>query len=105
MKIGELRHRVTLQYQTKVSDGMGGENVTWADSDTVWAAIWPVSAKEIIQAGAHSMSATHRIRIRYRSDITARWRIRNGSRYYNLTSIVNPEMKNKWLDLVVTEAA
>jgi len=105
LRIGELTKRVTLQYQTKVSDGMGNFTVTWATAAEVYAAIWPISAKETVQAMGQAMTITHRIRMRYRANIRSSWRIKHGNRYYNIVSIINPNMERKWLDILVKEAA
>ena len=103
MNIGSLNKRVLIQYPTVVSDSMGGFTTTWADSDTIWAAIWPTSAKEQVQSMGVTMTITHRIRIRYRSVLRASWRLKYGEKYYNIVSIVNPNMSNKMLDLMVKE--
>ena len=105
MGIGDLKKRVTLQYQTKVADGMGGFTVSWVDAATVWSAIWPVSASETIQAAMTTMTITHRIRIRYRAGLRASWRVSWGGKYFNIVSIINPNMSNRWLDILVKEAA
>lgn len=105
MIIGDLDKRITFQYQTKVSDGMGGWIVTWNDAATVFAAIWPVSANEIIVANATSMVVTHRIQIWYRRDIKASYRIKFGNRYFAIVSIINKNEKNESLDIMAKEAA
>ena len=101
----ELSKRVTLQHQTKVPDGMGGFTTTWVDAATVWAAIWPVSASETIQAAQATMTITHRVRIRYRSVLKASWRVSWAGRYFNLVSTIDPNMAHRWLDLMCKEAA
>ena len=105
MRIGDLKKRAVLQSQTKVADGMGGFTVAWVDSATVWAAIWPVSAAETIQAAMPTMTITHRIRIRYKAGIKPAWRIVWDGRYFNIVSIVDPNMAHRWLDIMVKEAA
>lgn len=105
MKAGDLRHRITFQYQTKVADGMGGFATTWTDAATVWAALWPTSANEVIAANATSMVVSHRIRIRYRSVLKASWRIKFGNRYFSIVGIINPNEKGELLDLMCKEAA
>ena len=105
MRIGDLQKRITLQYQTKVADGMGGFTVSWADTATVFAAIWPTSANERIQAMQEVMTVTHRIRIRYRTGIRASWRVKFGNRYFSISSIINPSEKNEMLDLLCKEVA
>jgi len=105
MNSGDLDKRITIQYQTKAPDGMGGFTVTWVDYAMVWAAIWPISADERIQAGQEVMTITHRIRIRYRSSLNPSWRVKFGVKYYNIVSIINPSMANEQVDLMCKEAA
>ena len=105
MRIGDLSKRITIQYQTNVSDGMGGSTVSWVDLATIFAAIWPVSAAETIAGNATSMVISHRIRIRYRSSFKPSWRIKFGNRYFSIISIINPSERNQVLDLMCKEAA
>ncbi len=101
----DLNKRITLQYQTKVSDPAGGYITTWTDAATVWAAIWPTSANEITAANASSMIVSHRIRIRYRSVLKASWRVKFGNRYFNIVGITSPNEGREWIDLLTKEAA
>ncbi len=104
-----LDKQIDLQAQTKTPDGMGGFTTVWASvlpaNTLIWAAIWPVSATEVIAANASSMVVSHRIRIRYRSILKASWRIKFGTRYFAIVSIINPSEAGKFLDLMVKEAA
>ena len=104
MRAGDLRHRIELQATTKASDSMGGFTNTWVTQATVWAGIWPISASEQIQAAQAIMTISHRIRIRYRDNVKASFRIKFGTRYFNIVSIINPSEANKHLDLMVKEA-
>jgi len=105
MNIGDLKKRITLQYSTRVSDGGGGSTVTWNEGATIYAAIWPMSANEQVQAMQTAMTVTHRIRVRYRRDIKASWRIAYAGRYFNIVSIIDPNMAHKFLDILVKEGA
>jgi len=105
MNIGSLKHRITIEAPTKVPDNMGGVTVTWSERDTIWCAIWPTSAKERIQQMGVTMTISSRIRIRYRSDIRSSWRLKFKNQYFDIVSLVNPNMENKILDLMVKEAA
>src|SRR5512135_2602518 len=98
MRIGDLRHQITYQAPVRVADDMGGATVTWTDMETVWAAIWPVSANEQIQSAQPTMTISHRIRNRYFPGLKASWRIKYGTRYFNIVSIVNAEERNRQLD-------
>jgi len=103
--IGRMNKRITLQYKTLVSDGMGSFTASWVDIATVWAAIIPVSTKERMMADQVSGEITHRIRTRYRRNIRASWRIKFGNRYFNINGPpINPNERNQWLDILVKEA-
>lgn len=102
--IGSLNKRITIQAPTKTSDSMGGFTIVWTDIDTVFAAIWPVSAKERIQNSAVTTTITHRIRIRYRRVFRSGWRIFYNGRYFNIVSIVDPNEAHEWLDILCEEA-
>jgi SPP1 family predicted phage head-tail adaptor len=103
--IGDMRHRITLQHPTRAPDGMGGFTNTWTDAATVWAAIWPVSALETIQAAQTGMTITHRIRTRYRANLKASWRISWAGRTFSIVSIIDPNTGHRWLDIMCKEAA
>jgi len=103
MRSGSLRHKITIQYPTKVTDDMGGSTVTWNDWDTVWAAIWPLRGAERLQAQQLEMSITNRIRMRYRRGLKPSWRIVFGNKTYNIQSIINPNERNIYLDLMCEE--
>lgn len=104
MRIGDLNKQVTLQYKTKIPDGMGTFVDTWVDTATVWAAIWPISANEIVAANVTSMVVSHRIRIRFRLVLKSSWKIKFGNRYFAIVSIINPNESNKFLDIMAKEA-
>jgi SPP1 family predicted phage head-tail adaptor len=103
MSIGDLNQRITIQSQTRTSDGMGGWTETWATLATVWAAVWPVSAREILKAGQTSMEITHRIKIRYRAGVDPSYRILFGTRYFSIMSIINVGERGEWLELLCKE--
>ena len=104
MRSGDLNKYITIQHPTKASDGMGGFTETFTDADSIFAAIWPISATELVRSMQQTMEITHRIRIRYRSAFRPDWRIKFGNRYFNILSIINPNEKNELLDLMCREA-
>jgi SPP1 family predicted phage head-tail adaptor len=101
----ELNKRIIIQASTKVPDGGGGVTTVWTDIATVWAAVWPVSATEQIQAQATTMVVSHRIRIRWRSVMRSSWRIKFESRYFSIVGITSPNEGREWLDVLCKEAA
>ena len=79
MKIGELRHRVTIQEKTVSIDAYGGEVVTWSTVVTVWAAVEPLSGREFLEGRRQENEINYRIRIRYREGLTPSMRVVWGS--------------------------
>jgi len=112
MKYRELKKVISIQEQSSVSDNMGGATVTWVDiitgtsTDTsIWAAIWPVSAKQKIEGMQEQGVITHRIRIRYRTGVDAGMRVKYGSKIFNIASPpINPGTENKLLEMLVKES-
>ncbi len=105
MKIGDLNIRITLQYPTKVSDGMGGFTVTWNDAATVWAKETTHRSDEAVQAMAQTGLVIRNYRIWYRKDVRSDWRIKKGNKYM---AIIGPPVEvgnRERLDITVREAA
>ena len=104
MRAGNLKKLINIEYPNATSDGMGGSGTVWASlSINIWAAIWPISAKEMFQSYQITNTVSHKIRIRYRSDITPSMRVKYRTKYFNIVSIINPEMGNELLDLICKE--
>jgi len=104
MRAGQLRHVVKVQEQTDTADGLGGFSTVWSDKFTTRAAIWPLSSKEQLDAMKLESVVTNKIRIRYRSGITSKNRIKFGSRIFNIKGTpINPDERNIMLDMLVTE--
>jgi SPP1 family predicted phage head-tail adaptor len=104
MMIGELNKRITLQAQTRTSDGMGGFVTGWTDIATVWAKAWTISSTEQTGAAQTSLFRVQKFKIRYRSVLKSAWRVKYGDRYFNITGI-DPDAKNEFIFLTCKEAA
>ena len=102
--IGELNKRITIQTPTKASSGMGaGGTVTWTDYATVWAKAWTVSSDEGQQAGKTTLTRIQKFKIRFRRVMLADWRIKFGTKYFNITAI-DPDEKSEYMFLTCKEA-
>ncbi|MBU1173751.1 MAG: phage head closure protein [Proteobacteria bacterium] len=104
MPIGEMNRRIVIQYPTRIGDGMGGFTSTWVTAATVWAKAWTVSSSEQTTAMQTSLIRVQKFKIRYRSVLLPSWRIKWGTRYFNITGI-DPDEKNEFIFLTVKEAA
>lgn len=103
---GEYNKVVTIQENTQAADGMGGFTDSWGTVTglaSLRVAIWPVSARERIENQQIEHVITHRVRCWYRSAILPAMRVKWGSRYFKINSIVNPEEDNRMLDMICEE--
>jgi SPP1 family predicted phage head-tail adaptor len=96
---GSLREPITVQRQTAQSDGMGGQAIQWDELFTTRAQVKPLSGREALQAMQLQASITHRIYIRFRTDLTTADRILLRGQPLQIRSILNMEMRSQWLEL------
>lgn len=103
MKAGQLRHRVTLETETKTQSSSGALTSTWATLDKVWAQIEPMSSRELMEASQRGTNETHKVTLRYRDDLTTKERVKFGTRVLNIGSLVNVGERNRTLVLMCEE--
>jgi SPP1 family predicted phage head-tail adaptor len=104
MRTGSLRHKVIVEDLTTVSpDTWGAGEKTWATLYTLHSAIWPIRGTESLEQMKLEGKVTHRFRIRYFSGITPKHRIKWGSRYFNIKSVINPDERNIYLEIFAEE--
>lgn len=95
MKIGQLRHRVTIQKKNGgTNDGGGNITPNWENVATVWAKVEP-AAFEKVQAGQSVQQITHTVTIRYRADLTATCRLVFNGRILDIKYITNTNERNR----------
>ena len=106
MRGGSLRHTVIVQSPTGSRDAVGERVTTWNNVDTVRAAIEPVAASERFIDPQMVGSITHKVRIRYGSEIAAidsSWRILFGARVFTINGVRDFFEKHHDLELLCTE--
>lgn len=69
MDPGQLRTQMTLQDQVEKPDDSGGVIVSWADIAVVWVSIETVSPRSETFGGRQFEEASHRLIMRFRSDV------------------------------------
>lgn len=71
---GKLRHRVVIEQRVEDQDSDTGDiEIVWAELATVWAAVEPMSARELLAADSVQSKLSTRIVIRNRAvDYTMR---------------------------------
>jgi len=103
-RIGRLRHRVMIQQDSGTADAFGEHVPNW----TVLAANVP--AEIVTPSGSERQIAeqldaicTHKVTIRYRSDVTPKMRVVFGSRTLNIEHAPDPDGRRRKLELLCKE--
>lgn len=105
MRLGDLRDRVTVSAATTVADSLGGQATTWATLATVWGAWRNLTGREALQGQAVQSSTTHRLTIRYRSDVTVKMRATRGTSgpTCDITAVRDVTGRRQYLELDLVE--
>ncbi len=106
MNIGALRHRVAIEAENATADGAGGLTDPWTNPiqvASVWAEITPLTGAEQLRAMRLEDRVSHRIRMRYRADVTPQHRFRLGRRVFNIRSVLNEDERDRWLTILAEE--
>ena len=104
MRAGDLRHRIFIQHQVEQQDPASGEVTTrWEAYATVWAAVSPLSARDLIAAQAGQSEASGRITIRYRPGVLSTMRILHRGQIFTIIGQPLPDKASglEYLTLVV----
>ena len=102
----DLRHSIVIQAESTTTDAGGGQSDPWASPTLVAATracIEPLKGFEVLRAMQLEAKVTHKITMRYRSGITAKMRIKFGSRILNIRSVINVEERGRWLEILADE--
>jgi len=94
MRSGQLRHKIILQSKNVTRDAYGAETVTWGTEKEAWGSIEPLTSREYFQAQQMQSDVTHKIRMRYLVGLRPDWRIKFGTRIFDIKSVINPEERN-----------
>ena len=103
IRIGKLNKQLVIEEFTRTPDGAGGAEITWADFATVWAAVRSKHGAEKLHADAPTSTTSHEIVIRYVNGLHPRMRFMDGTRKFEILSIINVEEKDKWLSCLCRE--
>lgn len=109
MRIGPLRHRVTLQSPGETQSATGAMTKTWTNVATVWAQLTPNSGRAFFEAQQEQSEISIRVIIRYSSVVKAvdnTWRVQidqSPLRYLNIDSVTNFQERDRMLSLDCSE--
>lgn len=101
MRAGALRNRITIQENAALRESAGSQKPDWVDVCTDWAAIKPLSGRELIVSQAENSEISVRIVMRYRAGITAAMRVVFGDTVYGIVAPpINTDMRNEELQIM-----
>jgi len=104
MRSGLLRHRIDIETQPQTADAYGDivEPYTAVYSG-VPASVIPLRGVQLEQASATANSVSHKVSLRYLSGIAPSQRVKFGSRYFDIESVINIRELNRDLELMCIE--
>ena len=103
MRLGLLRHRVTLQEPVTSRDAAGSPRVTsWTEFATKWAKVEALSGRELLQSQQTKSAYTYRVTLRYLAGVNQDFRVVFGSLNLEIVSMI-PDATNTELVLMCVE--
>tara|TARA_R110002020_G_scaffold150991_4_gene327931 strand:- start:1454 stop:1771 length:318 start_codon:yes stop_codon:yes gene_type:complete len=103
MRAGMLRHRITVQNASLTINEMGERDASFSDGLSCWARVVPMKETELQDANQTKARITHKISVRYRTDITPTSRIKFGSRIFEIVQVLNREELDEQMDIMALE--
>ena len=101
--VGAMRHRVQIVNKIRTDDGYGGFTETTTTIATVWADVRQLSSGEVFRRQHLDDSATHSIRIRYRTDVTTEQQIIYAGRTFAIRATKDEDERHRFLVLTCEE--
>lgn len=102
---GALRRRLTIEEPVRATDDAAAGIVAWHTVGELWAAIIARIGREIVTADAQAARITHEVEMRWRDDLTAAMRLRDGARVYVIHALFDRDPQRRRLVALVEELA
>ena len=96
--IGDLIHRFALESPVRSADGAGGATRTFALISEVWGDLRALGGHERLDADRLGGRITHAIWLRYRDGLTPDFRLRLGTRIFEIRAILNHNGRQRFLE-------
>ena len=101
--IGRLRRRLVLEAPVASPDGLGGATQSFETVAALWGQVEWISGTEAWRQGRPEQSRNYRITMRWRSDVDAGRRLRDGDRLFDIRSTADPDGARRRLVCLVEE--
>mgnify|MGYP003680127885 FL=1 len=103
-KKSRLRTKLMFQRDARVKDTDGFETTSWVDKGERFCSVELMQGREYWDSHAVLGSQGLKIRTHYDTVIKDvepdRWRMLNGAVVYDIVSMVNVDLENRWLEFV-----
>lgn len=101
--VGALRRRLVLEAPVETPDGAGGQLASFETVAAVWAQVEWLSGNERWRGERPEQAASHRITLRWRSDVDAGRRLRDGDKVFDIKAVGDPDGGRRCLICLVEE--
>ncbi len=106
MAYGDYRHRIVIQTPAQgTADAWGATALTWTDYQTCWAQIETATPSEQDQGPKARQQQGLTVRTHYVAGVTAKMRLKWGSRYFEISGVENPDHLQRELVLSCSEVS
>lgn len=94
---GLLRTELALEQCAEMPDGLGGHVEAWGEIATLFARVEPVRAESRHGADQSLETVTHRITLRWRTDIASGMRLTRLGRVFTVVTVHDPDDSRRYL--------
>ena len=99
----DKRHLLTIEQPTNSLNDFGETVQAWSTFVTVFGAIQGIAGREYIIANNKSAEMDYRIYTEYTDNVKPTMRVKFGTRYFAIVSVVNVDELNRELQLLCKE--
>jgi SPP1 family predicted phage head-tail adaptor len=96
---GELDQRIIIERSASVSDGMGGNTITWSEHLVLWSLVRPLSGNEKVDFERVQGEARYLFVVRYPVDILDDDRISWEGDFYNIRVRKSPKGRDLYMQI------
>lgn len=103
MTAGKLNERVQIERPAVERDDFGANIKTWQPVGEVWANVRYERGAEFQRNRADLRTVSVSVRVRFRRDISADWRVIHRGRIFAISAVLPDEVGKQFTDLVCIE--
>lgn len=89
--IGAMRRRLVLEAPVEMPDGLGGVTRSFVTVAAFWAQVEWLGGAEHWRQGRPEQTGSYRITLRWRGDLDAGRRLRDGARLFEIRAAADPD--------------